>query len=52
MKGAFVNDEPVPYNYVLKNKDRVKIITDELSYDSKTMLFKNAYILARKKQTD
>ena len=52
MKGAFVNDEPVPYNYVLKNKDRVKIITDELSYNSKTMLFKNAYILARKKQTD
>ena len=49
MKGAFVNDEPVPYNYVLKNKDRVKIITDELSYNSKTMLFKNAYILARKK---
>lgn len=52
MKGAFVNDEPVPYNYVLKNKDRVKIITEELSYNSKTMLFKNAYILARKKQTD
>lgn len=49
MKGAFVNDEPVPYNYVLKNKDRVKIITDELSYNSKTMLLKNTNILTRKK---
>lgn len=52
MKGAFVNDEPVPYNYVLKNKDRVKIITDELSYDSKTMLLKNTNILTRKKKNE
>ena len=29
---GMVNDEYVPVNYVLKNKDRVKIITDDLSY--------------------
>lgn len=28
----FVNDEFVPIDYVLKNKDRVRIVTDELSY--------------------
>ena len=32
MVGAFVNDEYVPVDYVLKNKDRVRIVTDELSY--------------------
>ena len=29
---AFVNDECVPVDYVLKNKDRVRIVTDVLSY--------------------
>ena len=32
MVGVFVNDEYVPIDYVLKNKDRVKIVTDDLSY--------------------
>ncbi len=32
MVGVFVNDEFVPIDYALKNKDRVRIITDELSY--------------------
>ena len=32
MVGAFVNDEYVPVNYVLQNKDRVRIVTNELSY--------------------
>ena len=32
MVSAIVNNEYVPINYILKNKDRVKIITDELSY--------------------
>lgn len=32
MVGAFVNDEFVPIDYVLRNKDRVRIVTDELSY--------------------
>ena len=32
MVSAIVNDEYVPINYILKNKDRVKIITDDLSF--------------------
>lgn len=32
MVGVFVNDEYAPVDYVLKNKDRVRIITDDLSY--------------------
>ena len=32
MVGAFVNDEYVPVDYVLHNKDRVRIVTNELSY--------------------
>lgn len=32
MVGAFVNDEFVPIDYKLSNKDRVRIITDEMSY--------------------
>lgn len=32
MVGAFVNDEYVPVDYILKNKDRVRIITDNLSF--------------------
>ena len=31
MTGAFVNDECVPLDYVLQNKDRVRIVTNELS---------------------
>ena len=31
MVGAFVNEEYVPIDYSLQNKDRVKIVTDELS---------------------
>ena len=32
MVGAFVNDEYVPIDYMLQNKDRVRIVTDDLSY--------------------
>lgn len=32
MVGVFVNDEYVPIDYILRNKDRVRIITDDLSY--------------------
>ena len=35
MVGAFVNDNYVPIDYKLQNKDRVKIITDDLSYGPK-----------------
>ena len=31
MVDAYVNDEPVSYDYVIKNKDRIKIVTSELS---------------------
>ncbi len=32
MVGVFVNDDAVPIDYTLQNKDRVRIITDDLSY--------------------
>lgn len=32
MVGAFVNDEFVPVDYVLHNKDRVRIVTNDLSF--------------------
>ena len=32
MVGAFVNDEYVPIDYRLQNKDRVRIVTDTLSF--------------------
>ncbi len=32
MVGVFVNDEAVPVDYILQNKDRVRIITDDLSF--------------------
>ena len=32
MVGVFVNDESVPIDYMLQNKDRVRIITDDLSF--------------------
>ena len=32
MVGAFVNDEYVPVNHQLQNKDRVRIVTDDLSF--------------------
>ena len=32
MIGAFVNGEYVPIDYTLHNKDRLKIVTDDLSY--------------------
>ena len=32
MVGAFINDEYVAIDYILQNKDRVRIVTDDLSY--------------------
>jgi len=32
MVGVFVNDEYVPIDYILQNKDRVRIVIDDLSY--------------------
>lgn len=36
MVGAYVNDEYVPVDYTLKNKDRIRIATDNLSYGPRT----------------
>lgn len=35
MVGVFVNYEYVPVDYILQNKDRVKIVTDDLSFGSR-----------------
>lgn len=43
MVAAFVNDEPVRVNYTLKNKDRVRIIVDNLSYGARKEWLNNAY---------
>ena len=32
MVGVFVNDEYEPIDYILQNKDRVRIVTDDLSF--------------------
>ena len=32
MIGGFVNDDFKPVDYILQNNDRVRIITDELSF--------------------
>lgn len=32
MVGVFVNDEYVPVDYILRNKDRVRIVTDDLAF--------------------
>ena len=42
MVGAFVNEEYVPIDYSLQNKDRVKIITDELSFGPREDWIKKA----------
>ena len=33
---AIVNDNKVPDNYLLQNKDRIRIITDNLSFGVRT----------------
>ncbi len=42
MVGVFVNDEYVPVDYVLKNNDRVRIVTDELSFGPREEWLKKA----------
>ncbi|MDY4996319.1 MAG: RelA/SpoT family protein [Bacilli bacterium] len=43
MVGAFVNDSIVPFNYSLKNKDRVRIITDKLANGPSEELISKAH---------
>lgn len=35
MVGVTINEKHVPIDYVLKNKDRVRIITDDLSFGTR-----------------
>ena len=50
MIGAFVNDEYVPVDYILKNKDRVRIVTDDLSFGPRADWLEKAHTsLAKKK---
>ena len=50
MVGVFVNDEYVPVDYILKNKDRVRIITDDLSYGPREEWINKAHTsLAKRK---
>ncbi len=50
MVGAFVNDEYVPIDYILKNKDRVRIITDDLSYGPREDWIEKAQTAKAKKR--
>lgn len=50
MVGVFVNGEYVPIDHVLHNKDRVRILTDDLSYGPREDWIDKAHTsLARKK---
>lgn len=50
MVGVFVNDEFVPVDYVLQNKDRVRIVTDELSYGPREEWLNKAYTTLAKRK--
>lgn len=50
MVGAIVNDEYVPIDYVLHNKDRAKIITDDLSYGPRSDWEEKAHTSYAKKR--
>ncbi len=50
MVAASVNNEMVPLNYVLKNKDRVRIIKDDLSYGPRKEWEEMAYTSYAKKR--
>ena len=49
MIGGFVNDEFRDVDYVLRNNDRVRIITDSLSYPDEEWVNKAQTSLARRK---
>lgn len=50
MVGVFVNDEYVQIDYILQNKDRVRIVTDDLSYGPREDWIDKAHTsLAKKK---
>ena len=50
MVGSFVNDEYVPVDYILKNKDRVRIVTDDLSFGPRADWLDKAHTSLAKKR--
>lgn len=48
MVGVIVNDRPAPFDYQLQNKDRVKIITDSLSFGPREDWQKKAHTVKAK----
>ena len=50
MIGAIVNDEYMPVDYILRNKDRVKVITDDLSFGPREDWLAKAYTSYAKKK--
>ena len=50
MVGAFVNDEYVPVDYVLQSKDRVRILTDDLSFGPREDWIDKAYTCYAKRK--
>lgn len=49
MVSAVVNDHPVDIDYVLKNKDRIKIVTDDSNIDKKEWIEKAHTSYAKRK---
>ena len=50
MIGATVNNRPVEVDYILRNKDRVKILTDDLSYGPREDWIEKAHTAYAKKK--
>ena len=50
MVGVFVNDEYVSIDYILQNKDRVRIVTDDLSFGPRPEWEEKAHTSYAKKQ--
>lgn len=50
MTGAYVNDEMVPVDYELKNKDRVRVITDSFSFGPREDWMEKAHTSVAKRK--
>lgn len=49
MVGAIINDNSKSIDYILQNKDRVKILTDPLSFGSRAEWQEKAHIMRAKR---
>ena len=50
MIGATINNHSVDFDYILKNKDRVKVLTDDLSYGPREDWIEKAHTAYAKKK--